>query len=215
MKIDYEFINRGSKESVTQVFVANRCDAHPVRQCDGSAVNGSTYRYQPWQCLTASQNASESFAFADGLAMEARIAGSGAGLAPSRRTPLQAGCRYLVYPGVDALYVTRLASTSDDNGVAVTAVALGLEPFALAIDWYLDNARVGTTLPLGAAQAAGFASDGTLLLRTVDPLDPMAGPEALEASALNRYRPPTSATRVRITLGGDPPRKPVFSFSPQ
>lgn len=216
MNTEYEFVNAGAALA-TQVFVGNDLAQQAVCNCDSSTASTARYSYLPWQFLNASDGAREFFVLGSGLTMVARLLSPAGNLAASAPMPVLADHLYLVFPGTDALCVTDLGprdGSHDAGAAAVTAVALGLDPFALAIDWYLDDSCIGSCEPLGARQAARFRNAGTLLFRAVDPENPPArlSPQALADAAT--YQAASYVRKVRVTLRTTSAGLPVFEFAP-
>jgi hypothetical protein len=212
MNTKYEFINNGSALA-TQVFVGNDLARQAVSNCDRSAANGAGFSYRPWQFLNASAGARESFDFGSGLSIVARAASTDAGLAPSKPTPVLADHLYLVFPGTTALCVTDLGN-GEAGSTQVTAIALGIAAFALAIDWYLDDTRIGTSEPVGSRQSARFKNDGTLLFRAVDPENPPPQLSPKELDDATAYQASSYVRKVLVTLNTGADGRPAFRFTP-
>ena len=212
MTIEYTFINQDTALA-TIVCVTNLYAPHPVQACDGSPVAGGDFHYLPWQCLNASAGAREFFRYEGRLSAVARQDGATPVLDASVPTPLIPGRRYLAFPDRRTLSVAQVGETGGE-ATAMTAVSLGIESFALAVDWFLDQSPAGTTSPLAPSQAALFCAGDTLLFY---PVAPERLPQRLtpaELASATRYRAPTYARRVTVTLSQPAGGPPVYDFMP-
>jgi len=214
MNTEYEFINEGAALA-TQVFVWNDAEQPAVCNCDQSAVSGANFSYRPWQFLNASVGAREFFCFSDGLALVARPLAAGTGLAASKLTPVLADHHYLAFPAAGAWSVTDIGSNSSEVGATeVTAAGPGMDPFELAIDWYLDRTLIGTSQALGKNQSARFKNSGSLCFLAVGPENPPSclTPQDLDAATAYQAAPYVRKVLVKLSTRAD--GHSVFSFSP-
>lgn len=220
MTIEYEFVNVDTNLA-TQVFVTNSLWQTPAQTCYLGPEPESQFFYTAWQYLNASQGAREYFAFGENLSIVARTVGAAAGKGSnpdatqrrSDRTSVHPGGQYLVFPGTDNIRVVRIGSM-DTQAVSVVAAPSGVNPFSLAIDWHLDESRIGVTEPLSPRVTALYQAGERLLFQAVDADNPPPRQTPAELCGATGYQAPSYATKVKVAFRKQGDGKPGYTFSP-
>jgi len=225
MTIEFELANLNA-EMVTLVFIANRQDQQPVRDCSQATVEQATFHYTPWQLVNASAGAREYFSYSDTLSVVVRPQSASAAdtadhtdgqatIQPSALTRVAPGRRYLAFNGEHRLQIVDLGENKQNSAeICIVAAPANHTSGQLAVDWYQAGTRIGITEPLAPRTVASFVNSGVLLFQPVSPDQQRQRFTPDDLAHAWRYRTPSNALKVKASLRRGPEGNPDYAFVP-